>query len=163
MYLALADMAKRYEVPQQHFLEVIAGVESDLVKTRYDNFDQLRHYCYQVASAVGLICLQIFGYKDVAAKQHAIDLGLAMQLTNIARDVREDLGYGRIYIPQDEMAQFDYSEDDLQAGLVNDQFIELMRFQTKRAEDYFRSGFQLLPFLSIRSPSLSSCDGSVVS
>ena len=151
VFMALADVAERYDIPQEYFREVLSGVESDLVKNRYEDFDQLRRYCYQVASVVGLICLQIFGYKDAAAKDHAIDLGLAMQLTNIARDVREDLDLGRIYLPQDEMARFGYSEEELQAGVVNEPFTELMRFQTQRARRYFRSGFQLLPYLSLRS------------
>jgi phytoene synthase len=151
VFLALADVAERYDIPQEYFREVISGVESDLVKERYENFDQLRRYCYQVASVVGLICLQIFGYKAEQAKQHAVDLGLAMQLTNIARDVQEDLGFGRVYLPQDEIAQFGYSEEELKAGVVNEAFIELMRFQARRAEAYFQSGFQLLPYLSLRS------------
>jgi len=151
VYLALADVAATYDIPQEYFQEVIYGVESDLVKNRYQSFEELQRYCYQVASVVGLICLQIFGYRDPLAKQHAIDLGLAMQLTNIARDVQEDLSYGRIYLPQDELAQFGYTEEDLRAGVVNEAFVELMRFQTQRARSYFRSGFKLLPYLSIRS------------
>ena len=149
--LALADVADRYQIPEEYFQEVLSGVESDLVKDRYQDFEQLRGYCYQVASVVGLICLQIFGYKDSSAKAHAIDLGLAMQLTNIARDVREDLDFGRIYLPQDEMARFGYTEEELQAGVVNDAFVNLMRFQAQRAKGYFRSGFQLIPYLSPRS------------
>ncbi len=151
VFVALADVAQRYDIPQEYFHEVISGVESDLVKDRYEDFDQLRRYCYQVASVVGLICLQIFGYKDEAAKQRAVDLGLAMQLTNIARDVQEDLGYGRIYLPQDEIARFGYSEEELKSGVVNEAFTELMRFQAQRARSYFQSGFQLLPYLSLRS------------
>ena len=151
VFVALADVAQNYDIPQEYFHEVISGVESDLVKDRYEDFDQLRRYCYQVASVVGLICLQIFGYKDDAAKQRAIDLGLAMQLTNIARDVQEDLGYGRIYLPQDEIARFGYSEEELKSGVVNEAFTELMRFQAQRARSYFQSGFQLLPYLSLRS------------
>ena len=151
VFAALADVADRYEIPEEYFRQVLRGVESDLVKNRYENFEELRQYCYQVASVVGLICIQIFGYKDGVAKDHAIDLGLAMQLTNIARDVKEDLEFDRIYLPQDEMARFGYSEQELQAGLVNEAFIELMRFQAQRAKDYFRSGFQLLPYLSRRS------------
>ena len=151
VFVALADVAQKYDIPQEYFHEVISGVESDLVKDRYEDFDQLRRYCYQVASVVGLICLQIFGYKDEAAKQRAVDLGLAMQLTNIARDVQEDLGYGRIYLPQDEIARFGYSEEELKSGVVNEAFTELMRFQAQRARSYFQSGFQLLPYLSLRS------------
>ena len=151
VFIALADAAGRYEIPLEYFREVIAGVESDLVKDRYEDFEQLRRYCYQVASVVGLICLQIFGYKDAVAKEHAADLGLAMQLTNIVRDVQEDLEFDRIYLPQDEIAKFGYSEMELRAGVVNDAFTQLMQFQAQRARHYFRSGFQLLPYLSRRS------------
>ena len=153
VFVALADVAERYDIPQEYFQDVLSGVKSDLVKDRYQNFEELRRYCYQVASVVGLICLQIFGYRDGDgnAKAHAIDLGLAMQLTNIARDVGEDLEFDRIYLPQDEMAQFGYSEAELRAGVVNESFTNLMRFQTQRANGCFRSGFQLLPYLSPRS------------
>ena len=120
---------------------------SDLVKNRLQNFDELREYCYRVASVVGLICLQIFGYRDEGAKEYAVDLGLAMQLTNIIRDVREDLEMGRVYLPQDEMAQFGYSEDDLKNGVRNQEFMDLMQFQAHRAREYFGRGFKLLPYL----------------
>ena len=107
LFIGLADVAATYGIPQEYFAEVLNGVESDLVKTRYANFEELRGYCYQVASAVGLICIHIFGYRGgEAARQGAVDLGLAMQLTNICRDVREDWEFGRIYLPQDEMARF---------------------------------------------------------
>lgn len=151
LFLALADVAEKYDIPQEHFKDVISGVEWDITKDRYGDFEELKRYCYQVASVVGLICLQIFGYKDASAKEHAIDLGLAMQLTNIARDVQEDLEFGRIYLPQDEIARFGYSEAELRAGVVNESFINLMKFQAQRARCYFRSGFQLLPYLSPRS------------
>ena len=151
VFLGLADVAKNYDIPQDYFREVLAGVESDLVKTRYQDFEELRQYCYHVASVVGLICLQIFGYRDDGAKQHAVDLGLAMQLTNIARDVREDLELDRIYLPQEEIARFGYSEEELRAGIVNDSFRELMKFQAQRARHYFQSGFLLQPFLAPRS------------
>ena len=163
LFLGLADVARQYDIPQEYFREVLAGVESDLVKNRYQNFEELSRYCYQVASVVGLICLQIFGYKDARARQYAIDLGLAMQLTNIARDVKEDLTFDRIYLPQDELAQFGYSEEELLAGTCNDAFVNLMRFQARRARDYFRSGFQLLPYLSPRSRACPAALGLIYS
>ena len=153
VFMALADVARRYNIPQEYFQEVLSGVESDLTKRRFEDFEELRIYCYQVASVVGLICLQIFGYRDSKAKGHAIDLGLAMQLTNIARDVREDLELDRVYLPRTEMGEFGYSEAELRAGVVNDAFLSLMRFQTQRARKYFQSGFRLLPYLSPRSRS----------
>ncbi len=151
VFLALSDVAQRYDIPRDYFAEVIAGVEKDLVKNRYSDFEELRSYCYQVASVVGLISIQIFGYQDQAAKPLAVDLGLAMQLTNILRDVQEDLEFDRVYLPQDELARFGYSETDLRSGVVNEAFIQLMQFQAQRAKEYFQSGFGLLPYLSPRS------------
>ncbi len=163
MFLALADTAGRYNIPEEHFSEIIRGVESDLVKNRYANFDELREYCYRVASVVGLVCLQIFEYSNPAARGHAIDLGLAMQLTNIMRDVREDWDMGRVYLPQDEMARFGYSEEDLRDGVRNEAFVDLLRFQGQRARNYYRSGFRLLPYLSPRSRGCPAVLGSIYS
>ena len=161
VFLALADVAQRYDIPREYFAEVITGVESDLVKDRYADFEELRRYCYQVASVVGLISIQIFGYQDQAAKPLAVDLGLAMQLTNILRDVREDLEFGRVYLPQDELVRFGYSEAELRSGVVNDAFIRLMQFQVQRAKEYFQSGFRLLPYLSRRSRACPAVLGQV--
>lgn len=163
VFLALADMAHRYYIPKQYFQEIIEGVESDLNKTRYQNFEELRGYCYRVASVVGLICIHIFGYKSDEAKEYAINLGLAMQLTNITRDVREDLEMGRIYLPQDEISRFGYSEDLLRAGVRNEAFVELIRFQTQRARIYFSSGTKLLPYLSRRSRACPAVLGAIYS
>ena len=114
LFIGLADVAARYRIPQEYFQEVLNGVQSDLVKTRYADFDELRQYCYQVASVVGLICIHIFGYTGgEIARRHAIDLGLAMQLTNICRDVSEDWEFGRVYLPQDELKRFGVTEEDL--------------------------------------------------
>ena len=162
-FLALADAADRYSIPEEYFLEIIQGVESDLVKTRYQDFDELRQYCYRVASVVGLVCLQIFQYRDDSARAYAVDLGLAMQLTNIMRDVREDWGMGRVYLPQDEMARFGYTEEQLGAGVRNDAFVQLLRFQGERAREYFRSGFRLLPYLSRRSRACPAVLGAIYS
>ena len=152
LFVGLADVATTYGIPQQYFQEVLNGVESDLVKTRYANFEELKGYCYQVASAVGLICIHIFGYHGgEAARQAAVDLGLAMQLTNICRDVREDWDFGRVYLPQDEMARFGVSESDLANGVVTDGFARLMQYQIDRARGCFASGRLLLPHLSRRS------------
>ena len=151
VFLALADVARRYAIPEQYFREVLAGVESDLTTDRYRDFAELRQYCYRVAAVVGLICLQIFGYRDDRAKDYAIDLGLAMQLTNICRDVKEDWEMGRVYLPQEELAHFGYTEADLAAGICNAAFGELMRFQVRRAREYFARGRELLPYLTPRS------------
>ena len=151
VFAALGDAASIYDIPARYFEEVIEGVEMDLVRTRYQDFDELRAYCYKVASAVGLICIEVFGYEDLNAKEYAADLGLAMQLTNIMRDIKEDTQRGRIYIPLEEMASFGYSERELEDGVVNDTFRDLMRSQVDRARRYFDSGQRLIPLVSPRS------------
>ncbi len=152
LFIGLADVAATYGIPEEYFREVLNGVESDLVKTRYANFEELRGYCYQVASVVGLICIHIFGFRGgEEARRGAIDLGLAMQLTNICRDVLEDWEFGRVYLPQDELARFGVTEADLENRAVTDGFANLMQFQIDRAREYFANGRQLLPYLSPRS------------
>ena len=151
VFTALADVASTFNIPEAYFQDVIAGVEMDLSQHRYANFDDLRTYCYRVASTVGLICIEVFGYQDARAKEYAVDLGLAMQLTNIIRDIKEDAERGRIYLPQDEMARFGYSEESLQRGIIDDSFRALMVFQTQRAREYFDSGARLMPLLPLRS------------
>ena len=163
VYVALADVARNYHIPQDYFQEVVLGVESDLVKDRFQNFEELKGYCYRVASVVGLICLQIFGYKDDDAKGYAVNLGLAMQLTNIIRDVREDLDMDRIYLPQDELAQFGYTEEDLRNRVRNEAFLKLMRFQSQRAREYFDQGLKLLPYISRRSRACPAVLGALYS
>ncbi|HLG70127.1 MAG TPA: presqualene diphosphate synthase HpnD [Chloroflexota bacterium] len=149
--LALGDAARRYDIPSRYFDELIAGVEMDLDLSRYPTFEELRVYCYRVASVVGLICLQIFGYSDPRAPELGADLGLALQLTNIMRDVKEDAERGRIYIPQDEIRRFGYSEEELLAGVYNEPFRRLMAFQAERAWHFHRRGAQLLPLLDVRA------------
>lgn len=135
----LAVVSRQFNIPHEHCFELIKGMEMDLIKNRYDNFDQLYEYCYRVASTVGLICVEIFGYKHESAKQFAIDLGIALQLTNIIRDVSKDADANRIYIPKNEMERFGYSEEDLINHNYNYNFIELMNFQANRAKHYFNS------------------------
>lgn len=151
VFQALAHSSATYGIDQELFQDIITGVECDLTATRYRDFEELRTYCYRVASVVGLICIEIFGYTDPRARQYAIDLGLAMQLTNIIRDVEEDLGRGRVYLPQEDFERFGYPEERLFAGEMDDSFRELMRFQVERARSYFRSGLRLLPLLSPRA------------
>ncbi len=148
---ALAHAAHEYDIPEALFLDVIEGVEMDLEPRRYESFDDLKVYCKKVASTVGLISVRIFGYHDPKATDYAMDLGLAMQLTNILRDLREDIERGRVYLPQDELRRFSYTEEDLREGVINDAFMELMRFQVQRARAYFDSGAKLFPMLDRRS------------
>ncbi len=164
LYIGLADVAAKFSIPQEYFHEVLNGVESDLVKTRYANFEELREYCYQVASAVGLICIHIFGYQGgEVARRHAIDLGLAMQLTNICRDVREDWDFGRVYLPQDELRQFGVTETDLAQGRITESFSNMLQFQIDRARGYFASGRLLLPYLPRRSRACPAALGFIYS
>ncbi|GAC1356768.1 MAG: phytoene/squalene synthase family protein [Ktedonobacteraceae bacterium] len=135
---AWGDMLERYPVPIEPALDLLEGVLMDLTKKRYQTFDDLYLYCYRVAGTVGLLTAPIFGYRDEAALAHAVDLGIALQLTNILRDIGEDARRDRIYLPQDEMARFAYSEEDLMAGVINDAFCQLVRFQIERANDYYR-------------------------
>ena len=151
VFMALKDAADAFQIPVNYFEEVINGVETDLGRTRFENFQELQSYCYKVASVVGLISIEVFGYEDLRAKQYAIDLGIAMQLTNILRDIREDAGRGRIYIPLDEMSRFGYTEGELQDGVVNEAFRDLMRFQVQRARRYFDTGRRLIPLVPQRS------------
>ena len=154
IFVAMQDVINAYNIPREYLEEVINGVEMDISKTRYPTFEELMEYCYRVASAVGLICIEIFGYKDPCAREHAIDLGLAMQLTNILRDVEEDMARGRVYIPQEDLERFGCSEEDIFLGRITDNFRDLMRFQVERARERFRRGKRLLPLLS---PSSRAC------
>jgi phytoene synthase len=140
-----ALMAK-YRIDPGHFLEIIAGVEMDLNEVRYTTWDDLRLYCHRVASVVGLVSIEIFGCRDPACKQYALDLGLALQLTNILRDVGQDFSNGgRIYLPAEDMARFGYTREDLAAGRRNDAFHALMTFETERALGFYSAAVAALP------------------
>lgn len=144
-----AATAARYAIPHQYPLDLIEGVRTDLFQSRYKTFDDLHLYCYRVASTVGLMMMHVIGFQG-DPRQQAIDLGIAMQLTNILRDVGEDLGRGRIYLPLQELDRFAYSERDLQSGLRNDAFRALMQYQCDRARRYYASGLQGLSALHPR-------------
>src|SRR5437763_4568748 len=122
------QLMHKYSLPPDMLEEIIAGVEMDLSIARYPTFEELRVYCYRVASAVGLVSIEIFGYKNPSCRQYAIHLGLALQMTNIIRDVGKDLRSGRIYLPQEDLARFNYSEADLEQKRYNDSFVGLMEF-----------------------------------
>jgi phytoene synthase len=130
---ALAAALPHFNLPQEHLLEIIDGMEMDLDQVRYQDFKALHLYCYRVASVVGLLAAEIFGYQDRRTLKYAHDLGLAFQLTNIIRDVGEDARRGRIYLPLDELARFGVSEDDILESRNSDGFKTLMEFQADRA------------------------------
>ena len=142
--LALCDTVQRYSIPQKHFHEVLDGTEMDQTTTRYATFDDLYKYCYRVASAVGLVVLPIFGYKDPAALAPAEACGIAFQLTNILRDVKEDARLGRIYLPLEDLKKFGVSENDITSANATPQFLELMKFEAARARQYYDKAKPLL-------------------
>ena len=140
----LSQIIQRFNIPLHHFHDLIKGMEMDLLKTRYETFLELREYCYRAASTVGLICTEIFGYKNEGAKEYAINLGIALQLTNILRDIKADAAKGRIYIPREDLERFQYSEEELLAGTYNAQFVRLMKFECERARSYFNTALEHL-------------------
>jgi phytoene synthase len=143
--IALADTVARFGVPRAHFDAVVDGVEMDLERTRYERWEgDLADYCYRVASAVGLIAIEIFGYTNPSARDYAVNLGLAFQLTNILRDVAEDAARGRIYLPREDLARFGCDEADVLAGRCTEPFRRLMAFECARAGEYYgRARFSL--------------------
>ncbi len=148
VFRALHHAADAYQIPYAHFEDILQGVEMDMTKSRFASFGELRDYCYKVASVVGLVCIKIFGYTDPSAEKYAIDMGIAMQLTNILRDVKEDAERDRIYIPQDEMARFGCTEAELMRGALTDSFRALMAYQTARAQTHFKSSEPLFSLVA---------------
>jgi phytoene synthase len=141
----LRRLISKYSLGLEMFDEIIAGVEMDLTNLRYRSFGDLRVYCYRVASAVGLVSIEIFGYRNPVCKEYAIELGMALQMTNIIRDVGKDLRQDRIYLPHEDLVRFNYSESDLQRRQYDGRFVQLMAFEAQRAEDFFSRAAELLP------------------
>lgn len=138
--MAFADTLNRAHIPMELPLELMNGVDMDLSKNRYASFEEVYNYSYKVASVVGLMTVEIFGYQTEEALQPAVDLGIAMQLTNILRDIGEDLKGDRIYLPQNELAEFGIKEKDLFAHKIDANFKAFMRFQVQRARSYYQKG-----------------------
>ena len=146
-FAALRDAIAHYRIPEQPFQDLISGMEMDLTKARYETFQELDLYCYRVAGVVGLKLTPVLGSRDPEAASPAADLGRAMQLTNILRDVKEDLARGRIYLPAQELASFGITEEDLRAGRVDERFADFMRFQVARARGYYARAAAGVPLL----------------
>ena len=149
---ALMPLVQRFNLPRSAFEALVEGVAMDVGSRRYETFGELYEYCIRVASAVGLMCLEIFGYRDPRARDYAVELGVALQLTNILRDVPEDLARGRVYIPQEDLRRFGCTEADLQAesagrgaGVRSAQVKALLRHQGERARDYYARAAAALP------------------
>ena len=142
---ALQPVVKQYNLSQEHFLEIIDGMEMDLKFNRYEDFKQLQLYCYRVASVVGLLSASIFGFKNRKTLKYAHDLGMAFQLTNIIRDVGEDARRGRIYLPLDELRKAKVNEDDILHSRETPAVKELIEYQIERAESYYDKALRELP------------------
>ncbi|MGA2760094.1 MAG: squalene/phytoene synthase family protein [Candidatus Cybelea sp.] len=147
----LSEAIERYSIPEEELQMLIDGVEMDFSQTRYQTFDDLKDYCNLVASVVGRMCVRIFGFSDPIALERADDLGLALQLTNILRDVREDaVDMNRIYLPQDDLVRFDIPESALYSGEIRPGWNELIAEQVARARSYFETGYEVLRYIPRR-------------
>lgn len=142
---SIRDLMANYPITPEMLEEIITGVEMDVDTRRYTTFEALRRYCYRVASAVGLVSIEIFGYKNAQCREYAVALGLALQTTNIIRDVGVDLKADRIYLPAEDLARFNYAERQLQARIHDSRFVDLMNFEAERAEGFFAEAARLLP------------------
>jgi phytoene synthase len=147
----LKPFVERFRLPRRAFEDVIDGVAMDLEQQRYETFDELYQYCLRVASAVGLICVEIFGYRDERSRDYAVQLGVALQLTNIIRDVAVDLAAGRVYLPQEDLRRFGCSEEDLRKGELTDRVRGLIRFECDRARSYYEKAQRALPSADARA------------
>lgn len=144
---AWSDLLQTYKIPQNLPLELIEGVLMDTTIKRYETFDELYVYCYRVASTVGLMSSEILGYSDKIALEYAEAMGIGMQLTNILRDIKEDAAIGRIYLPQEDLRKFNITEAQIFAGVFDENFEKLMKFQVARARKYYLKGEQGIPLL----------------
>ncbi len=144
---ALADAVNRFGIPRKQLEALLDGVEMDLDYRRYKTFDELAEYCHRVASAVGLACLHVWGFPNGKAGELARRCGLAFQLTNILRDLGEDVLQERVYLPQEDLARFDYTEEDLRQGVTDQRFDRLMAFEIDRARTFYREGAGLFDLL----------------
>ncbi len=145
---ALADAVRRFQIPPEHLWAVLEGVEMDLDRPRFEDFAALAAYCQRVASAVGLACIHIWGFRGPEAFGPARDAGIALQLTNILRDLKEDAAAGRVYLPLDDLRQCGYSVEQLQRGVTGPAFRRLMELEIGRAEQFYRGGATLLDWLA---------------
>jgi phytoene synthase len=157
----LQPVIKDFSLPFELFDELIKGCEMDLDTKRYENFEQLELYCYRVASVVGLLSINIFGYKNPASRDYAIYLGKALQLTNILRDVKTDAARGRIYLPEDELKKFGVSENDILQGRYSEKFYALAESIATRARAFYSAAQKALPAEDRKNMAAAELMGSV--
>lgn len=147
----LAEAVRRHGIPRHALEAIVDGVEMDLDHVVYEKAEDLYPYCYRVASAVGLCCIEIFGYTDVRARDYAVNLGMALQLTNIIRDVGSDARAGRVYLPQEDLRVFGVTAEDLRRGRYDDAFVRLMVHESARAREFYRAAREAFPAADARS------------
>lgn len=140
----LSKTIQHFNIPLEPFFDLLKGMEMDLQQKRYLTFNDLQTYCYHVASTVGLMCIEIFGYRHPSAKDFAVNLGIALQLTNILRDVKKDAEKGRIYLPKEDLEKFNYHESDIFNNTYNENFQKMMKYQVERAREYFNTATDCL-------------------
>ena len=145
---AVADTVRRCRIPPVYLHEMLAGAEMDASVLRYPAWEDCYRYCYRVASVVGLMTIHVFGFSSDRALPLAERTGIAFQLTNILRDVKEDAGHGRIYLPLEDLRRFGVSEEQVLAGRDSPDFRNLVRFQVRRAREYYAAGEELLPLVN---------------
>jgi len=141
----LQPFINRFGLPRDAFEDVIDGVAMDLDHTRYQTFDDLFEYCRRVASAVGMICIRIFGCEDERSREYALQLGVALQLTNILRDIKDDLARGRVYLPLEDLAAYGCAVEHLAAGRVSEPVRRLLEFECRRAREFYRRAVDIRP------------------
>jgi phytoene synthase len=148
---SLRQVMERFRIPLEHFLELIAGVRMDIVNFRYKSFEDLKIYCYRVASTVGLMCIQIFGYRDPLIKSYAENLGIALQLTNIIRDIGADSEMGRLYLPDNDIKRFNVRREDIFNQKYSEEFHKLMEFEAARARSFYKKAEDSLSVHELRN------------
>jgi phytoene synthase len=144
---AVADTVRQFRIPVEHLLAVIEGVAMDLGQVQYETFDELTTYCQRVASSVGMACIHIWGFRGEQAFRPATKCGIAFQMTNILRDLKEDAEQGRIYLPQEDLRRCEYSVEDLAAGVADERFGRLMELEIDRARRLYHEGAALFDWL----------------
>ncbi len=157
----LQPFIQRHRLPFEMFDELLRGVEMDLAITRYANYEELDRYCYRVASVVGLLSIEIFGYQDPACREYAVHLGKALQFTNILRDVSNDAERDRIYLPQSELDRFGVRPEEILAGQYSERYFALAQSVADRARNFYRAARELLPQVDRRSMATAELMGSV--
>ena len=155
IYPALYDSIDKFSIPKEYFYTLIEGLEMDIEMksdvSQYETINDLLKYCYKVSSVVGLMCIEVFGYNSKKANSYAVQLGYAMQITNITRDIFEDMKIGRIYIPQEDFSSCGYSINELKNYTINDNYEDIIKLQISRARAFFLESQNLLPFIPKKS------------